>query len=140
MSFTMPQPPCGFNAPHLKCSRMFLTGELPVTQILAATCTLVRRRKLILPAGSPTVVRGLRKLLLGTLIVIAALYAGICVLLFAIQRSVMYYPQPNANRDGMVPIELQTASGTVSVLTRPCPGQDAVLYFGGNGEDVSLDM
>ena len=86
------------------------------------------------------VVRGLRKVLLGTLIVVVALYAGICLLLFVVQRSVMYYPQPNANRAGIVPIELRTSSGTVSVLTRTCPGQEAVLYFGGNGEDVSLDM
>lgn len=85
----------------------------------------------------------LRKLMLvivGLLMTVAVLYLAACIALFASQRSVMYFPRPNANQAGITPMQLETAAGTVSVLTRPCPGADAVLYFGGNAEDVSLDM
>ena len=82
----------------------------------------------------------LRKVLLSLLTVVVVLYAAVCVTLFAFQRSLIYFPQPNANRAGITPMPLQTSAGTVTVLTRPAPGPDAILYFGGNAEDVSLDM
>ena len=52
----------------------------------------------------------------------------------------MYYPRPNANRGGITSITLDTPDGTVSVLTRARPGDEALIYFGGNAEDVSLEM
>jgi len=82
----------------------------------------------------------LRRVFVWGLVTIGVLYAAICVLLFVYQRSLIYFPQPNSNHAGIVPTELKTAHGTSTVLLRACPGPDAVLYFGGNGEDVSLDM
>jgi pimeloyl-ACP methyl ester carboxylesterase len=82
----------------------------------------------------------LRKVLLSLLTAVVVLYAAVCVVLVVYQRSLIYFPQPNANRAAITPMPLETPAGTMTVLTRPCPGQDAVLYFGGNGEDVSLDM
>jgi len=35
---------------------------------------------------------------------------------------------------------LQAGPRTVVVSTRPIPGSDALIYFGGNAEDVSLEM
>lgn len=81
-----------------------------------------------------------RKVLLSLLTVIAVLYLTACITLFAFQRSLIYFPRPNATQAGITPMPLSTRAGAVSVLTRPSPGQDAVLYFGGNAEDVSLDM
>jgi hypothetical protein len=68
------------------------------------------------------------------------LYATVCVALFVYQRSLIYFPQPNANHAGIIPMPLETSAGIMTVLTRPAPGPDAILYFGGNAEDVSLDM
>jgi hypothetical protein len=81
-----------------------------------------------------------RKVLLSLLLAAVVLYAAVCAALFAFQRSLIYFRQPNANHAGIIPMPLQTSAGIMTVLTRPAPGQDAVLYFGGNAEDVSLDM
>lgn len=78
--------------------------------------------------------------MLGIMISVAVLFLAACIALFAFQRSLMYYPQPNANQAGITPMPLETPAATMTVLTRPSPGPDAVLYFGGNAEDVSLDM
>ena len=72
--------------------------------------------------------------------VLAVLYAAVCVLAFACQRSLMYFPRPNANRLGLASITVDVPGATVSVLTHETPGDDALIYFGGNAEDVSLDM
>jgi hypothetical protein len=66
-------------------------------------------------------------------------YAGICAVMYFTQRSLIYYPQPRANR-GVPIMALQTDAGKVLVSTRPLSGPDAVIYFGGNAEDVSLDL
>ena len=84
--------------------------------------------------------RGLRRVLLGILITVAVLYAAICVVLFAYQRSLIYFPRSAANQTGITLLLLDTPSGRAVVSTRLQPGPDALLYFGGNGEDVSLDM
>jgi pimeloyl-ACP methyl ester carboxylesterase len=75
------------------------------------------------------------------LVVVAAaiLYAGICGAVFAFQRSLIYYPRPSSVRDGLL-MDLRVGTETVLVSTRPRPGPDAVIYFGGNGEDVSQDV
>ena len=33
-------------------------------------------------------------------------YVGVCALMFFTQRSLIYYPQPRANRDGVPPVDL----------------------------------
>jgi hypothetical protein len=77
---------------------------------------------------------------LGLLVALALLYAGICVAMLAFQRSLIYFPQTSAVQAGITPMTLQTPGGSAIVCTRPRPGPDAVLYFGGNAEDVSLNM
>jgi pimeloyl-ACP methyl ester carboxylesterase len=67
---------------------------------------------------------------------IAAGYAGICAILFFAQRSLLYFPQGRGDESG----ELLRLPGDVLVSTRPIAGPDAVVYFGGNAEDVSLNL
>ena len=72
-----------------------------------------------------------------TIVVIAAIvFASACGALFAFQRSLIYYPQPRSNTEAST---LMTLPGGVNVSTLPSSTPDAVLYFGGNAEDVSLD-
>jgi pimeloyl-ACP methyl ester carboxylesterase len=70
----------------------------------------------------------------------AVLFAGACGVLFAIQRSLIYYPRPRTNREGSTLMTLPVGTATVQISTRPSAGPDALIYFGGNGEDVSQDV
>lgn len=79
-----------------------------------------------------------RRILIFLLWVLLA-YAAACVALYFGQRSFIYFPQP---RTLATPTELFTmADGTaVEVTVRSRPGSDALLYFGGNAEDVSRQL
>ena len=79
------------------------------------------------------------------LIVIAALivfaYALVCVALYVFQRSLIYFPQPaSALAPGTTTLALALDGQRVLVTVRPHAGRAAVLYFGGNAEDVSVSL
>jgi fermentation-respiration switch protein FrsA (DUF1100 family) len=63
-------------------------------------------------------------------------YGAICLLMGASQRSFLYFPQPAA--DPTHHLALQVAGTKVLVAHRPHSGPRALIYFGGNAEDVSL--
>jgi len=66
---------------------------------------------------------------------LVAVYAGICGILFAAQRSLLFHPVPAS---GAVPTTtLDVPGATLRIATRPHEGPRAILYFGGNAEDVS---
>jgi len=65
-----------------------------------------------------------------------ALYLGLCLLLYAKQRSMLYYPTPESRSDDAELFRLESAGETLNIW-RANPGQArAILYFGGNGENV----
>jgi pimeloyl-ACP methyl ester carboxylesterase len=68
------------------------------------------------------------------------LFAVVCGTLFAFQRSLIYYPQPRFNPEGSILMTLPVGTATVHVSTRPHVGPAALIYFGGNAEDVSQDI
>jgi pimeloyl-ACP methyl ester carboxylesterase len=74
------------------------------------------------------------------LLFVVALYGGLCGVLFVFQRSLLYFPQPRSIQAGSTLRTLETGTGTVAVSTRPMTGPDALIYFGGNAEDVSRSM
>lgn len=65
------------------------------------------------------------------------LYALGCLGLFLSQRSMIYFPQPrrSGNTDSIMKLPVKGAELTVS--TRQLTAPQAVVYFGGNAEDVS---
>jgi len=71
---------------------------------------------------------------------IVAVYLVLCAALFFFQRSLIYFPQPNAftNTDSQLTLSMPDAQ--VSVLTRERVGSRALIYFGGNAEDVSRNL
>lgn len=81
-----------------------------------------------------------KRVLLVVFLLVAILYAGLCGALFALQRSLLYFPQPRSNQTASTLMTLHTEAGTALVSTRPNPGSGALLYFGGNAEDVSQAM
>ncbi len=73
-----------------------------------------------------------------TIIVLA--YLGICAALFIFQRSLIYFPQPRSPRSGSTILTLPIADETVLASALPREGSKAIIYFGGNAEDVSQSM
>ena len=80
------------------------------------------------------------RIFLAPLAIVAFLYLGICVALFAGQRSLIYYPQPSAIRSPASMLKLPVAGADLLVSVRAHQGPNALIYFGGNGEDVSLNL
>lgn len=71
---------------------------------------------------------------------VVLVYLGICVALFAFQRALIYYPQPRALAGPASTMELEVADASLVVSVRPHDGPKALLYFGGNAEDVSNNL
>jgi len=63
-------------------------------------------------------------------------YGALCLLMGAAQRSFIYFPQPAADPTSQLALQVQGVR--VLVAHRPHPGPKALIYFGGNAEDVSL--
>ncbi len=63
-------------------------------------------------------------------------YGGLCLVMFLNQRSFLYFPTPAADPSDQ--LELVVEGVRVLVAQRPHPGPRALIYFGGNAEDVSL--
>lgn len=66
---------------------------------------------------------------------LVAIYAGLCGVLFLAQRSLLFHPVPALGRVPTATLEVPGA--TLRIATRPHDGPRAILYFGGNAEDVS---
>ena len=64
------------------------------------------------------------------------LYMAFCGILFAFQRSLIYYPQPDAGPRSADTLTLTFGEAQVLVSTSPHAGPDAVIYFGGNAEEA----
>lgn len=79
----------------------------------------------------------IRRWLMGGLISAAAVYAAICAGMFFGQRSLIYYPQPA--RQAVPALMLPNEVGQLQVSVREREGAPALIYFGGNAEDVSGD-
>jgi hypothetical protein len=73
-------------------------------------------------------------LLVGALL----LYAAACLLLYLFQRSLLYFPQPA--RVLAPALALSVPGAELQVSVRVQAGPRAVLYFGGNAEDVSSSL
>ena len=64
------------------------------------------------------------------------LYIGLCLLLYAKQRTFLYYPTPESHSDDAELLRLESSGETLNIW-QANPGQTrAILYFGGNGENV----
>lgn len=76
------------------------------------------------------------------IIVIAALaaYALVCSSLFVFQRSFIYFPPSQAALRAPVVSTLAVPGAELRVSERPLPDGGAVIYLGGNGEDVSVSL
>jgi pimeloyl-ACP methyl ester carboxylesterase len=84
--------------------------------------------------------RRLRPVLL-MLLIPAGLYAGLCLLMFLTQRSQIYYPVREAAAAPVAAAMLvDVGEARLKVWTVAGPGRAALLYFGGNAEDVGASI
>jgi pimeloyl-ACP methyl ester carboxylesterase len=74
------------------------------------------------------------------LLVPASLYAGLCVLVFLTQRSQVYYPVRESAAPGATSMLFAGNGAEIKVWTVERPGPAALLYFGGNAEDVGASI
>lgn len=73
------------------------------------------------------------------LALLVALYLGGCVALFMFQRDFIYFPQPRSGPPATL-LKLPGSEADVLVSVRPHAGPNALIYFGGNAEDASLNL
>jgi uncharacterized protein len=77
------------------------------------------------------------KAVIPILSIVLVLYIGACIALYVLQRSMIYFPQRGEAADPSARMVLQVPGADVHVTVRPHAGPKAILYFGGNSEDVS---
>ena len=72
--------------------------------------------------------------------IVAFMYVGLCAVLFFYQRNLIYFPPlPNSERDTDTFV-LSSDGAQLLVNASNRSGTDAVIYFGGNAEDVSYSL
>lgn len=76
------------------------------------------------------------RLLLTLLAVAFGLYLAACAALYFFQRSLIYYPHPPGG-DAASRMTLRSGDVDLVISIRERAGPGAVVYFGGNAEDVS---
>jgi pimeloyl-ACP methyl ester carboxylesterase len=67
-------------------------------------------------------------------------YVGLCAVLFVFQRSLIYFPQPRAVTAPQSTLRLPVDGAELVISIRPHPGPKAIIYVGGNAEDVSDNL
>jgi len=78
--------------------------------------------------------------MLWSLLTIAiGVYAGLCLVFAIFQRSFIYMPTPATPAHAKA-FALEVPAATVRVSSRPHDGPKALLYFGGNAEDVAFTV
>jgi pimeloyl-ACP methyl ester carboxylesterase len=82
----------------------------------------------------------LPRLVLGLLVLVAVCYIAICIALFIYQRALIYLPPPSAAAAAESTLLLDVDGARLRVTVRRKPGRQAILYFGGNAEDVSFSQ
>ena len=67
-------------------------------------------------------------------------YLAACAALYYFQRSLIYFPQPGAFANPASRMKLAVDGAELQLSVRPHAGPNAVIYFGGNAEDVSVGL
>ncbi|NBB64177.1 hypothetical protein GVN18_33460 [Pseudomonas sp. ODNR1LW] len=88
----------------------------------------------------PINVSRMSRTLIFLVVIAVALYLALCAALFVFQRALIYYPQPRSvdSADSLLTLLVDEAQVLVSV--RAFKGPKALIYFGGNAEDVSRSL
>ncbi len=78
---------------------------------------------------------------LGVILLLAVCaYAAACLVLFFSQRSLIYFPPRSAAFPAPATSTLAVPGAALIVSERPADGRKALIYLGGNAEDVSASL
>jgi len=80
------------------------------------------------------------KTLISVGIFVAIVYVGLCAALFFFQRSLIYYPQPRPHGETSATLPLSVDGADLVISVRAHEGPNAIVYFGGNGENVTYNL
>jgi pimeloyl-ACP methyl ester carboxylesterase len=75
-----------------------------------------------------------------TLATLVSLYLSLCMLVFCIQRSMLYHPTPDSPAAPEKISTLASGDATLKLSIRPMKTDNAIIYFGGNSEAVSQSL
>ncbi len=67
-------------------------------------------------------------------------YSVLCALLYFFQRSLIYFPQPEANSKNTNVIHVTVDNVNLNIITAKPGNTGAIIYFGGNAENVGLSV
>jgi len=68
------------------------------------------------------------------------IYIGCCGYLYVAQRSFIYFPTPESRNVMAEDLRLDLDGATVQIWRLAAKKEDAVIYFGGNAEDVAQNI
>ena len=71
------------------------------------------------------------------LVIAAVVYLGLGAWVYAMQRSQIYFPVAEAHRPDAQVLWIDSQGERLKVWVVPRPGSRALIYFGGNAEDVA---
>ena len=80
------------------------------------------------------------KFSLTAVLLLLAAYLAVCAALFILQRTMLYYPTPAVTTSEAEVIWLKSGDQNLKVWHIRRAGSRALLYFGGNAEDVALNI
>ena len=89
---------------------------------------------------SPTKVSRMSRTLVSIVVIAAVVYLALCAALLVFQRALIYFPQPRAIGTSEALLTLAVDDAQVQVTVRAHDGPNALIYFGGNAEDVSRSL
>ena len=75
-----------------------------------------------------------------SLAIAGAVYLGLCVFMYATQRAQMYFPTPESDHDRAEAVWVVSDGARLKIWRVLRPSPRALVYFGGNAEDVALNI
>ena len=67
-------------------------------------------------------------------------YSAVCFSFFTFQRQMIYYPTPEVNVPGVAQVVLDTGDVRLKIWTLNPDKREAIIYFGGNAENVAHNI
>lgn len=80
---------------------------------------------------------GVRKLVVRVAAIAVLLYAALCVALYFGQGWLLYHPSRERDSARAQALRIDTADASLKIWQLARPGDRAVIYFGGNGDDAA---
>ena len=81
-----------------------------------------------------------KRITVSVLVISVMLYLAACTLLYFKQRSLLYFPTYENKLFESTSITVESGGERLRILTGRADGSEAVIYFGGNSEDVAFDI